>query len=330
MEKGRTKESMWILYAFGASFFAGITAVLVKIGVRDMDSNLATALRMIVISIFSWAVVFTAGSYKEIGDITLRTLMFLILSGMSMGISWICYFKALKLGDVNKVAPIDRSSTVIAMMMAFIFLGEKITVFMFIAMAGIIAGTFLMLNRDSFGSKSIEKEDRERQELIQEENETETVRRNQKGMNSVIQGIWDRYAWAVFASVSAFFTSLTAIFGKMGIDGVEANLGTAIRTIIVLAMAWMIVWKQKNLKEIKKIGVKGWIFTLLSGLCTGLSWMYYYRALQGGYASIVVPIDKLSIVVTVFFSWLILKEKVTKSSCIGLALISAGTLCLLL
>lgn len=302
---------MWILYAFLAAFFAGITAVLVKIGIRDMDSNLATALRMIVIFLFSWAMVFVVGSQTTIGDITLRTMTFLILSGLSMGVSWLCYFKALQLGDVNKVAPIDRSSTILTMILAFFLLGEKLTVFMLIGIIIIIAGTVLMLNRDLNPNKE------------------EAGGQQNKGGITVVKGIWQKYAWAVYASGSAVFASMTAILGKIGIEGVESNLGTAIRTIVVLMMSWVIIWKQNKFGEIKKVSVKGWIFILLSGVSTGLSWASYYRALQDGYASIIVPIDKLSIVVTVFFSWLILKEKVNKKSLTGLALIVAGTLCLL-
>lgn len=302
---------MWILYAFLAAFFAGITAVLVKIGIRDMDSNLATALRMIVIFLFSWAMVFVVGSQTTIGDITLRTMTFLVLSGLSMGVSWLCYFKALQLGDVNKVAPIDRSSTILTMILAFFLLGEKLTVFMLIGIIIIIAGTVLMLNRDL------------------NHNKEEAGGQQNEGRITVVKGIWQKYAWAVYASGSAVFASMTAILGKIGIEGVESNLGTAIRTIVVLIMSWAIIWKQNKFGEIKKVSVKGWIFILLSGISTGLSWASYYRALQDGYASIIVPIDKLSIVVTVFFSWLILKEKVNKKSLTGLALIVAGTLCLL-
>lgn len=314
---------MWILYAFSAAFFAGITAVLVKIGIRDMDSNLATALRMIVITIFSWAMVFVVGSQKEIGDITLRTLMFLVLSGLSMGVSWLCYFKALQLGEVNKVAPIDRSSTILTMILAFFLLGEKITIFMFIGMVVIIIGTVFMLNRDF--SKRADK----KVSAKEEGTESEAERQKRRRASALLRGIWDRYAWAVFASGSAVFASMTAILGKIGIEGVESNLGTAIRTIIVLVMSWGIIWKQKKISEIESVSMKGWIFIFLSGISTGLSWMSYYRALKDGYASVIVPIDKLSIVVTVFFSWLILKEKVNRRSLTGLGLIVAGTLCLL-
>lgn len=313
---------MWILYAFGAAFFAGITAVLVKIGIRDMDSNLATALRMIVIMLFSWAMVFVVGSQGQIWDITLRTMMFLILSGLSTGVSWLCYFKALQLGDVNKVAPIDRSSTILTMIFAFFLLGEKITIFMFVGMIVIIAGTVLMLNRDLSSGK-------EKAGLEERSSDLKEATPKRKGVAFVVQNICQRYAWAVFASGSAIFASMTAILGKVGIEGVESNLGTAIRTIIVFVMAWLIVWKQEKIGEIKSVSIKGWIFILLSGISTGLSWLSYYRALQDGYASIIVPIDKLSIVVTVFFSWLVLKEKVNRKSLTGLALIVAGTLCLL-
>ncbi len=295
---------MWILFAFGSALFAGITAILAKIGIKRTDSNVATALRTIVVLIFSWLLVFIDGSYKMIGDLTLTNLLFLILSGLCTGASWLCYFKALQLGDVNKVTPVDKSSTILTMILAFIFLGEKITAFMLIGMVCIAIGTVLMLQKRELSDEEKEK---------QEENEQK-----------------HRYAWFFFALGSAFFASLTAILGKVGIQGVDSNLGTAIRTIVVLVMAWMIVGLQNKTEQVKEIDAKSWIFIILSGVSTGLSWLCYYRALQDGYASVVVPIDKLSIVFTVAFSRIFLNEKLSKKAAVGLGLIVAGTLVLLL
>lgn len=295
---------MWILFAFGSALFAGITAILAKIGIKRTDSNVATALRTIVVLIFSWLLVFIDGSYKTIGDLTLTNLLFLILSGLCTGASWLCYFKALQLGDVNKVTPVDKSSTILTMILAFIFLGEKITVFMLIGMICIAIGTVLMLQKRELSDEEKEK---------QEKNEQKHP-----------------YAWFFFALGSAFFASLTAILGKVGIQGVDSNLGTAIRTIVVLVMAWMIVGLQKKTAQVKEIDAKSWIFIILSGVSTGLSWLCYYRALQDGYASVVVPIDKLSIVFTVAFSRIFLNEKLSKKAAVGLGLIVAGTLVLLI
>ena len=277
---------MSILYAFGSAFFAGITAILAKIGIKNTDSNLATAIRTIVILIFSWLMVFIVGSFNTISSLTNKTIMFLILSGISTGLSWLCYFKALQLGNVNKVTPIDKSSTILTMILAIIFLNEKITILKVISIILIGIGTYMMIEK--------KKDDK-----ISSDNK-----------------------WLFFAIGSAVFASLTSILGKVGIDGVESNLGTAIRTIVVF-----VTGKQK---DIKKIDNNSWKFLILSGLTTGLSWLCYYKALQDGQASIVVPIDKLSIVITIVFSYFYLKEKLNKKSILGLVGIIIGTLLLLI
>ena len=284
---------MWVLYAFGSAFFAGITAILAKIGIKNIDSNLATAIRTIVILIFSWLMVFIVGSFNTISELSTKTIIFLILSGLATGLSWLCYFKALQIGNVNKVTPIDKSSTILTMILAMIFLGEKITLLKVISVILIGIGTYLMIEK---------KED------------------NKQTKDN---------KWLIFAFGSAIFASLTSILGKVGIEGVESNLGTAIRTIVVLIMAWIVVFVTKKQGEIKSIDKKSWKFLLLSGLTTGLSWLCYYKALQDGEASIVVPIDKLSIVITIIFSYFILKEKLNKKSIIGLIGIVTGTLLLL-
>ncbi|CBZ02778.1 EamA family transporter [Clostridium botulinum] len=285
---------MWVLFAFASAFFAGITAILAKIGIRNTDSNLATAIRTIIILIFSWLMVFIVGSQNLIYQISGQSLLFLILSGLATGASWLCYFKALQVGDVNKVTPIDKSSIVLTMILAFVFLGEKITWIKFIGMCAIGIGTYMMITK-----KEVE-----------------------------IKEISDN-RWLFYAALSAVFASLTSILGKVGISGIESNLGTAIRTIVVLIMAWVVVFVSKKQGEIKNIDKKSWLFICLSGITTGSSWLFYYRALQIGPASVVVPIDKLSIVVSIAFSYFILKEELTKKSFSGLAIIVIGTLLLL-
>lgn len=281
---------MWVFFAFGSAFFAGITAILAKIGIEKVDSTLATALRTVVILIFSWLMVLLVGSENGITKISGKTLCFLILSGLSTGASWLCYFKALQLGDVNKVTPIDKSSTVLTILLAFLIFGEPLSFWKVTGVIGIALGTFLMITK--------------KDGVIQRE---------------------EKNSWLFFAVLSAVFASLTAIFGKIGIENVESNLGTAIRTIVVLVMAWLIVFLQGKQSQINGIGRKSWIFLILSGVTTGFSWLCYYRALQDGLASVVVPVDKLSIVVTVVFSNLILKENLSRKSAVGLLLIMLGT-----
>ena len=286
---------MWLLFAVGSAFFAGVTAVLAKCGIRKTDSTVATAIRTIVVLAFAWLMVFVVGSQDQIRDIDGKTLLFLVLSGLATGASWLCYFRALQLGDINKVVPIDKSSTILTILLAFLFLHESVSIPKAIGVALIAAGTFLMIEKkDSGGQKS--------------------------------QG----NAWLWYALGSALFASLTAILGKVGIAGVESNLGTAIRTGVVLVMAWAMVFvtgKQSQLKEVPKNELG---FICLSGLTTGGSWLCYYKALQDGPASVVVPVDKLSILVTVLFSYIVFHEKLTRRSGLGLVLIVAGTLVMLL
>lgn len=285
---------MWIVFAFGAALFAGLTSILAKCGIKNTDSNVATALRTIVVLIFSWIMVFISGSQSTLTSINTKILVFLILSGIATGASWLCYFKALQIGDVNKVTPIDKSSTILTMIMAFILLGEEITLIKAIAMVLIGIGTYLMITKK------------------------ENVKVEKKNN-----------AWLIYALGSAIFASLTSILGKIGIEGIDSTLGTAIRTIVVLIMAWIVVFVTKKQNTIRNIGKSSWIFLFLSGLATGGSWLCYYRALQTGPASVVVPIDKLSILVTIAFSYIVFKEKLNKKSALGLLLIVMGTLSLL-
>lgn len=285
---------MWVAFACGSAFFAGITAILAKCGIRETDSTVATAIRTIVVLAFAWVMVAVVGSAGQIGSITPMTWAFLGLSGLATGASWLCYFKALHLGDVNKVVPIDKSSTVLTMLLAFLLLGEPLSWVSVVAMALILAGTLMMIERKPAAPSA--------------------------GAPSM------GGSWLVFAVLSAVFASLTAILGKVGIEGVESNLGTAIRTIVVLVMSWVMVAVTGKAGTVRAVPRRELLFICLSGLATGASWLCYYKALQDGLASVVVPIDKLSILVTIGFSRLVFGEKLTARSGAGLALIVAGTL----
>ena len=282
---------MWMLYAIGSAFFAGLTSILAKCGIRKTDSTVATAVRTIVVLLFSWGIVWIVGSQREIFRISGKTLVFLILSGAATGASWLCYFRALQLGDINKVVPIDKSSTVLTILLALIFLGEGVSLPKAFALLAIAAGIFLM----------IEKKDVKEQE--------------KKGKTGFL----------IYAAGSAVFASLTAILGKIGISGVESNLGTAIRTVVVLVMAWGMVFVTGKQREIKQIDKKELVFICLSGIATGASWLCYYRALQEGPASVVAPVDKLSILVTVIFSYFVFGEKLKRKALAGLVLLTMGT-----
>ncbi len=286
---------MWILYALLSALFAGIMSILAKVGITKTDSTLATALRTVVVAFFAWTMVFIVGSNTGISSIDARSLLFLVLSGLATGASWLSYFKALQLGDVNKVVPVDKSSTVLTMLLSMLFLGEGLTWIKGLAMLLIGTGTILMI-------------------------EPKAVEHSKSG----------GYRWLLYAVLSAIFAALTAILGKIGISGVESNLGTAIRTNVVLVMAWLIVFMSGKQKELRTIDRRSAIFIVLSGLATGLSWLFYYRALQEGPASVVVPIDKLSILVTVAFGYFVLKEKLKSRPAIGLGMIVIGTLSLLI
>lgn len=285
---------MWLIFAVLSAFFAGVTAVLSKVGIQNVNSNLGTAIRTVVVFVFAWLMVFVVGAQSGITQISTKTLVFLILSGLTTGASWLCYFRALKYGDVNKVAPIDKSSTILTMLLAFFFLHEPLTWLKAVCVVLIGAGTYMM----------IEKRDTK-------------------------EGASSQSNWLVWAVLSAVFAALTSILGKIGISDVDSTLGTAIRTFVVLIMAWLVVLITKSGGNTKTITAKDFVFLVLSGITTGLSWLCYYRALQSGPASVVVPIDKLSILVTVAFSCTVLKERLTKKLLCGLILLVIGTLLLL-
>ena len=291
---------MWMFYAIGSAFFAGITAILAKCGIRETDSDVATAIRTIVVLLFSWLMVLITGTWTGITELDGKTVLFLVLSGLATGASWLCYFHALQKGDINKVVPIDKSSTVLTILLALIFLHEGLTWGKAVSILFIGAGTLLMVSSD----------------LPKGKNESNAEKKQQ------VEG------WMVYAVLSAVFASLTAILGKIGITGIDSNLGTAIRTMVVLIMAWLMVLISGKRQEVKKIQKKELGFIVLSGLATGASWLCYYRALQGGPASVVVPIDKLSILVTIAFSWIVFHEKLTKKSALGVVCITVGTVLL--
>lgn len=282
---------MWLFYAVGSAFFAGVTSILAKCGIRKTDSTVATAIRTVVILVFSWLIVFLIGAQSGISSIDGKTLVFLILSGAATGASWLCYFRALQIGDINKVVPIDKSSTVLTILLALIFLHEGLSFPKLLAVVVITVGILLMIEKKDVKTPS------------------------QSGKDS----------WFLYACGSAFFASLTAILGKIGISGVESNLGTAIRTTVVLVMAWMMVFVTGKQKELRGIPRKELFYICCSGIATGASWLCYYHALQDGPASVVAPIDKLSVLVTVAFSYFVFGEKLSRKAGVGLALLTGGT-----
>lgn len=287
----RGDSVMWLIAAILSAIFAGITSILAKCGIKKTDSDIATALRTVVVLVFAWVMAFAVGSQTTITEIDKKSLIFLLLSGAATGMSWICYFKALSVGDINKVVPIDKSSTIITVLLAILCFGETSNLAVKLFATAILAiGTFLMIEKKQTDSK------------------------NKCG------------TWMLYAVLSAVFAALTSIFAKVGITGVESNLGTAIRTGVVLVMAWLIVFTKDKHKQIKDTPKKELLFIGLSGVATGASWLCYYYAVQNGSLSVVVPIDKLSILVTIAFSYIVFKEKLSKKAVFGLCLIIAGTL----
>ena len=285
---------MWLILAVCSAVFAGLTSILAKCGLKDVDSTVATAYRTIVAMLFAWLIVLISGSYVQLDSIDGNAWIFLILSGLATGASWLCYFKALQIGNVNKVVPVDKSSTVMAILLAIILLGETLTVFGIIGVALIMIGTLMMIEK-----KDVEEMD-------------------DKGSS-----------WLLFALGSAVFAALTSILGKVGMEGIDSNLGTAIRTVVVLGMSWAMIYVSGKKDRIHGIERRDMLFIILSGLATGSSWLCFFGALQMGPASIIIPIDKLSILVAIAFSYLVFKETLSKKAGIGLAGIVAGTLLLL-
>ncbi len=281
----------WLFMAVLSALFAGLTSILAKCGIRKTDSDVATALRTIVVLLFSWIMVFVVGSLPTISSISTKSLIFLVLSGFATGASWICYFKALSMGDVNKVVPIDKSSTILTVLLAIICFGETENLPVKLSGTVLLAvGIFLMIEKKKADTHT------------------------QKG------------SWMIYAVLAAVFAALTSILAKVGISGVESNLGTAIRTCVVLIMAWIVVFSQGKQKQLAALDKKELLFIVLSGVATGASWLCYYYAIQNGIVSVVVPIDKLSIIVSVTFSYFVFKERLSKKALLGLLLMVGGTL----
>lgn len=283
---------LWLVMAVLSAFFAGLTAILAKCGIKHTDSDVATAVRTVVVLVFSWIMVLVVGSLDTITAISPRSLLFLVLSGLATGASWLCYFKALSIGDVNKVVPIDKSSTILSVLFAIVCFSE--TSHLAVKLTGTVLlaiGIFLMI---------------------------------EKKQTTAVQQTGNR--WMPYAIGSAVFAALTSILAKVGISGVESNLGTAIRTCVVLVMAWLIVFLKGKQHEVRQIDRHELGFILLSGLATGASWLCYYYAIQNGVVSVVIPIDKLSLVVTVAFSYIFFHEKLSKKAFSGLCLMVIGTL----
>ena len=289
----------WLFMAVLSALFAGLTSILAKCGIRKTDSDVATALRTIVVLLFSWIMVFVVGSLPTITSISTKSLIFLILSGFATGASWICYFKALAMGDVNKVVPIDKSSTILTVLLAIICFGETDNLPVKLSGTALLAvGIFLMIEKKKAAAKATV---------------SDTVHEEKR-------------SWMIYAVLAAVFAALTSILAKMGITGVESNLGTAIRTCVVLVMAWIVVFSQGKQKQLASLDKKELLFIALSGVATGASWLCYYYAIQKGIVSVVVPIDKLSIIVSVVFSYFVFKERLSKKALLGLLLMVSGTL----
>lgn len=286
---------MWILLAFGSAFFAGLTSITAKCGIKKTDSTVATAIRTGVVLLCSAVMVTIVGSWGGITNIDTKSRIFLVLSGIATGASWLCYFKAISIGDVNKVVPLDKSSTVLAAVIAIIFLGESVTVPKITGLIAVTVGTYMMIGKKD---GAVEKK---------------------RGLG-----------WFFYGSLSAVFAALTSVLAKVGIENVDSNLATTVRTAVVLVMAWLAVLVTGKGKLVKETTKKELLFIVISGILTGASWLCYYRALQLGEVSVVVPIDKLSILVSIAFSYIVFKEKLTLKSFMGLMIIVVGTLCLLL
>ena len=287
-------DNMWLIFAAASALFAGLTSIFAKCGIRQTDSTVATAIRTVVVLLFAWLMVFIKGSQGSIGSLSGKTWLFLFLSSMATGASWLCYFKALQLGDVNKVVPIDKSSTVLTILLAALLLAEPLSLSGIAAVILIGAGTLLMIEHKAATARA------------------------------------EGNAWLLYAVLSAVFAALTSIFGKIGIENVESNLGTAIRTVIVLFMAWLMVWAEGKTDKLRCVPRSELFYIIISGFATGASWLCYYRALQDGLTGVVVAVDKLSIIVSVAFAYFVFGERLSAKAAAGLFLIVAGTLILAL
>lgn len=292
----------WLLAACASALFAGLTSILAKVGLSNTDSTVATAIRTCVVLVMAWIAAAVAGPLDQVAQLSATTWVFLVLSGLATGASWLCYFKALKLGDVSRVVPIDKASVVLTVVFACVFLGEPATLPVMGGIAIVAFGTYLMAVPKGGVSHA------------------QPRPAGEPRSNS----------WFLYAVLSAVFASLTAILGKIGIEGVESNLGTAVRTVVVLLMAWMMVAVERKGSQVRAVSRKDLLFLVLSGLTTGASWLCYFYALQNGPASLVVPIDKLSVLASVLLAFALLHEKPTRRNVAGLVAVTVGTLVMLL
>lgn len=289
---------MWLMAAVGSALFAGVTSILAKLGIRKTDSDVATAIRTIVVLAFSWLMALVTGQVGAIGTLTAKAWAFLALSGVATGASWICYFKALSMGDVNKVVPIDKTSSVLTILLAIVLFGEVNNLAVkLLGSVAILAGTLLMVQRTG-----------------------------EKSADASAAG-HPHNAYLAYAVASAVFAALTSILAKVGIEGVPSNLATAVRTCFVLAMAWIVVGMRGKLPQARldALNAREFAFICLSGIATGASWLCYYFAIQNGPVSVVVPVDKLSILVSMAFAAVVFHERYTARSLTGLAPIATAT-----
>ncbi|MDY5128450.1 EamA family transporter [Actinotignum urinale] len=303
---------MWIVYAVGAAFFAGITSILGKMGVKTTPSSLATTLRTVVVLIFAGLMVAIAGSFPTMATISAKTWVFLVLSGIATGGSWLCFFRALQIGPVSKIAVIDKSSIILTVLLAIFLLNERYHLWIQLFGITLIAiGTFMMMER-------------KKKRAVTHETTSHTPSSSPQNIN-----LPHKSSWLIYALASAIFASLTAIFGKVGIENVEPNLGTFIRTVVVLIMAYLVTFVKKEFVPLRTISVKETVYMVLSGIATGASWLCYWKAMHDGPASVIAPIDKLSILVTIALAWIFFKEKQSKMALSGLAILVAGTFVML-
>lgn len=282
---------MWIINAFLSAIFAGMTSILSKMGLEDISSHYVTALRTSVVLVFTWVMYYVTGSSMQ--GINSYNFMFIVLSGFATGASWLCYYRALSLADVSQVVPIDKLSTFLTMIFAFVIFHEEVTWVKVVCIFMMFIGTYLMQKRP------------------------------QKELNH------DK-RWLIYAFLSAIFASLTAILAKIGIENVDSQTVTALRTIVVVIMAWIVVFVTKSYSPIALLNKKQLKAIFFSALATGLSWLCYFAALKEGPASIVVPIDKLSIVISILFAYFVLNEKQSIKTILGLICIVISTLLLLI
>lgn len=356
---------MWIALACSSAVFAGLTAILAKCGIRRVDSNLATALRTVVVLAFAWLMVYVTGVQQGLATLDTQSVIMLALSGLATGASWLCYFRALQLGDVSRVTPIDKSSTVLTILLAALLLGETISAPNALGIVLIGVGTLLMIGRPAAHSAQTSGDagsqspgvatlsgnsascaaasgDAAAELPLSGNSASGAAASGAAASGDAATGMTASGAmptdvqaahpgrWLIYALLSAVFASAQAILAKVGISGVDSTLGTALRTVVVLVMAWVMVFLTGGQRQLRSIDARSWVFLALSGVATGASWLCYYAALQQGPTGAVVAIDKLSILLTIAFARLVLGERLSRRAALGLVMVTAGTLAMLL